>query len=120
VKKGNKIEKIKKKIVKDFNETLDVFSVSVPCIICGREEECPLSEMPVKKIFGLYPSSQYVCEICKEEFLKDGVCIISEDHSRHIIITDDAFRRLFEIEIPRDRVMYIDKDTIDELEKNIS
>lgn len=127
MKKSNKVEKIKKKIVKDFKETLDVFSVPVPCIICGREEKCPLSEMPPKKILGLEPSLQYICEICKKELLEGFVCIISEDHSKYIVISDDAFNDLFGkgdpdkdlpgIDIPKNRVMYVDKDIVDKIEE---
>ena len=126
MKKSNKVEKIKKKIVKDFKETLDVFSIPVHCIICGREEKCPLSEMPPKKILGLDLSSQYVCEICKQELLNGSVCILAEDHSKYIIITDEAFNDLFGkgnpakhlhgIDIPKDRVMYVDPDIVDKIE----
>lgn len=120
MKKSNNIEKIKKKIVKDFKETLDVISVPVPCIICGREEKCPLSEMPPKKILGLEPSLQYICEICKKELLDGAVCIVSKDPTKRFIIADDTFKQLFGVKIPKDRVMYVNKNIIEELEEKIS
>lgn len=113
----NKVEKIKKKVVKEIKDTLDVIYFSVPCIICGKEKECPLTEMPPKKIFGLDDSLQYICEVCKKEVLNDAVCIISDDRSRYIVITDEIFNDLFNgrIDIPEARAMYVDEDVFDEI-----
>jgi len=105
-----------------LNPTLSV------CIICGKETGTIAllgatykGEAPMKMVTEIEP-----CSNCKKKYLKEGTMLVAaeEDHKGRpkptgdiIVITDEAFQRLFNKPPPPGKMHFVGPSLLDYLNK---
>ena len=92
------------------------------CIICGEATGVALlghndgKEAP-RKMTG--PGE--ICDSCRGAHLSNGTLLMSVKNGRLlgdiIVIKDEAFQRIFETEVPKEKMAYVDKTLFDALSR---
>lgn len=103
-----------KDILKDI---LDIFIITEKCFICGRETEYQPSLDRFLKLIGIRPKGPIICSFCEKEYLKSGVAILSNDGTDWMILTNEAFKDLFKNKIPKNHIVFVDKEIIEKLKE---
>ena len=54
-----------------------------------------------------------VCEKCQKEHLSKGVLLINPNNGRFIVLKDEAFKRIFNAEMPPKKIAFTDDELLD-------
>jgi len=101
------------------------------CILCGKEKgEIALlgagykAEAPMKMVVDVEP-----CKECREKYLSVGVMLVEANQvpvgnrgrkkivptGGVMVLREEAFKRIVNVEVPEDRIVYFEKKVFQEL-----
>lgn len=85
------------------------------CPLCNRSNGELMYLDDVEGIFALHMRSTTPCNACKKRHLSKGVLLVTSGSYRAMVITNDAFQRVFVSKIPASKVVIISEGEMDEL-----
>ena len=89
------------------------FVTMAVCPICRKETGDLLMDTQVRDVFERYTMTPEPCQECRENYLSHGVLIIAPETNRIAVITDDAFLRRFNMDLPPKKVAFCDEKVMD-------
>ena len=89
------------------------FVTMAVCPICRKETGDLLMDTKVRDVFERYTMTPEPCQECREKYLSNGVLIIAPETSRIAVITDDAFLRRFNMDLPPKKIAFCDERVMD-------
>ena len=85
------------------------------CMICQEE----VIIMARKNSRGELPPEgstlPQVCEKCKKKYLSDGVLLINPNNGRLVVLKIEAFKRIFNTEVPEHNIAFTDDEVLNKL-----
>ena len=86
------------------------------CMICHEEvillaRRDARGELPEKG--SIMPQ---VCDECKGKYLDKGVLLINPDNGNFVVLKDEAFKRIFNEEIPPQKIAFTDDELLDKFQ----
>lgn len=86
------------------------------CPICHKENGTILMDRRLKDTFNKYTVDPAgVCDKCKEEYLSKGVLLIDPKKGDLTVIKDGAFKRIFDKEIPKGKIAFVESGVFQKL-----
>ena len=88
------------------------------CPICQKENGALLLDRRLRKTFEHFTiDPKGVCDKCKKQYLSVGVLLINPQTGSLLILKDSAFKRLFSIPIPVNKITFAEEEVIDRITK---
>ncbi len=56
-----------------------------------------------------------ICEICEERYLSIGVALVNPESESVIVVTEEAFRNMFDQPVPEQRIVYVGDSVIEKV-----
>ncbi len=85
------------------------------CLLCGNRaiphgvDRCP--SLPARKKSAVVG----ICEICQERYLSIGVALVNPESQSVIVVTEEAFRNMFDQPVPEQRIVYVEDSVIEKV-----
>lgn len=89
------------------------FVTMTVCPICQQETGDLLLDTQVRDVFERHTMTPEPCQECRENYLSHGVLIIAPKTDRIAVITDDAFRRAFNMDLPEKKIAFCEEPVMD-------
>jgi hypothetical protein len=62
-----------------------------------------------------FPAS--LCDKCRKKYLTLGVLLVNPKSGDLVVLKNEAFKRIFGKELPKQRIAYCDQEVIDQLNR---
>lgn len=85
------------------------------CPICKQPNGELMLDIRLKDSFEKYTPSLTPCEQCQKEYLSKGTMLIEHGTGRFIIVKDEAFSRMFNREVPKKKIAFVEEGIFDKL-----
>lgn len=85
------------------------------CPICNKENGEILMDMRLKDSMERFTPTPDPCDKCRKEYLTKGV-LMMERTGRLMVLKDDAFKRLFNKPVPKEKVCFVEEGLLDKIE----
>ena len=85
------------------------------CPICNRSNGQFITTDDASVDYFLHTRSTVPCKACVKKHLSQGVLLVTSGSYRAMVITNDAFQRVFVSKIPASKVVIISEGEMDEL-----
>ena len=85
------------------------------CPICNEPMDILLSRrIKDGKLKEIFPERQMldptrVCQGCRDKYLKEGILIIDPKTAALAVITEDCFKRIFTVPVPKERIAFMEE-----------
>lgn len=83
------------------------------CPICHEENGEIIMDTMLRDRFCKYVKTPHVCPECKEKYLQEGVLLIAPESDRIVVVKDEAFNRMFNIPIPKEKTCFVEEAVMD-------
>jgi hypothetical protein len=83
------------------------------CPICRQETGDLLLDMQLEDRFDRHTMTLEPCQACREKYLTHGVLLIAHKTNRIVVITDDAFARMFDMDLPPKKIAFCEEGVMD-------
>jgi len=88
------------------------------CPICKEETGELLMDRRLKPTFEMHTIVPHsVCEKCREKYLKEAVLLINPKTGSLVVIKDEAFKGMFNKDIPPQRIAFCDEEVLEKINK---
>jgi hypothetical protein len=95
------------------------------CIICNEDTgEITLLGNAYKEAAPMHMVTSYIpCDKCKKKYLQKGVMLLDTDYNKKptgsfIIITNEAFERIFNNELPKHKIAMCEAGIVQRMQKD--
>ena len=85
------------------------------CPICHEDTGAILLDRKMRDVFERRTITPSPCEACKEKYLSVGVLLFVPDNGSVAVIKDEAFTRIFNRELPKDKIAFCDYEVLERL-----
>lgn len=85
------------------------------CPICHEDTGAILLDRKMRDVFERRTITPSPCEACKEKYLSVGVLLFAPDTGSVAVIKDEAFTRIFNRELPKDKIAFCDHEVLERL-----
>lgn len=88
------------------------------CPICQKDNGTILLDKRLRDRFEMRTiDPKNPCEKCRKKYLAKGTMIFSPTSGDLLVIKDSAFKRVFNVSLPKGKVIFCDQDVIDKLKQ---
>jgi len=89
------------------------------CIICQGDTGAILLDRRLRDTFEMYTTTPHsVCDSCRAKYLKSGVMLVCPDTGGLVVLRLSAYKRIFNVPVPKGRIAYCEAQVIDRLQAN--
>ena len=57
-----------------------------------------------------------VCKECRAKYLTKGVLLINPNNGRFVVLKDEAFQKVFNVDVPEGKIAFTDDELLDKLQ----
>ena len=87
------------------------------CPICRKSTGAILLDQRLRKRFEMHTvNPTHVCKACRKKYLKKGVMLIDPTTGALVVIKDEAFKRIFNKPIPKQKIAFTDAEVLGKLQ----
>lgn len=87
------------------------------CPICKESTNELLLDRKLRPQFEMYTTTPNPCDKCKKKYLSKGVLLINPKTCGLVVLKTSAFKRIFDVEVPKQHIAYVDQEVLDRLQK---
>ena len=85
------------------------------CLLCRNRIISNGADTCSPLLAGKESSLVGVCENCQERYLSIGVALVNPESESVIVVTEEAFRNMFDQPIPEQRIVYAEDSVIEKV-----